>query len=156
MPEQKRLVLTIWEAFKQSLKRPLRTAQFGDFKGKDYMDNKYYELPARPEVGRRKPSRWFESNNKDLMQEVPPEWESWLRNRRDDPPTEEEIIRNRAIHEMKKKNSGYQNSTFNSSNTKREERTEETNPQPNNSSRVRFPRHADLEMYPGQSRTGKD
>ncbi|KAK9890266.1 hypothetical protein WA026_010376 [Henosepilachna vigintioctopunctata] len=33
----------------------------------------------------------------DFMQEVPPEWEAWLRGRRREPPDEEEVLTNLAI-----------------------------------------------------------
>lgn len=149
MPEQKRLVMIMWETFKQSLRRTPRTAQFGEYKGEDYMGNKYYELSARPDVGRRKPSRWFESKNKDLMQEIPIEWESWLRNRRDNVPTNEEIIRNRAISEMKKKNDEK------SKNKKHDSGTPHTSGERDfgtQHSGIRYPRREDLEIYPGQHR----
>ena len=36
----------------------------GDLKGEDYFGNKYYEIPADPSRGKRKPSRWFEPPGK--------------------------------------------------------------------------------------------
>ncbi|KAJ8921640.1 hypothetical protein NQ315_010549 [Exocentrus adspersus] len=77
----------------------------GNLMGSDYFGNKYYEIPPNPSVGKRKPSRWFKPPKKDdFMQEMPAEWEAWLRMRRKEPPSEEEIMKNLAIMQMKKKN----------------------------------------------------
>lgn len=77
----------------------------GTLIGSDYFGNKYYEIPANPSVGSRKPRRWFEPTTQDdFMQEMPAEWESWLRGRRSKPPTEDEMMKNLAIIQMKKKN----------------------------------------------------
>ena len=67
-----------------------RLMQFQDPYGKSY-----YELPAQPQLGKRRPTRWY--NTKDVSkgdaesgpsetwggfdQELPAEWESWLRHR---------------------------------------------------------------------------
>mgnify|MGYP001257836468 FL=1 len=67
-----------------------RLMQFQDPYG-----NSYYELPAQPQLGKRRPTRWY--NTKDVSkgdaesgpsetwggfdQELPAEWESWLRHR---------------------------------------------------------------------------
>ncbi|XP_072937843.1 NADH dehydrogenase [ubiquinone] 1 alpha subcomplex assembly factor 2 [Epargyreus clarus] len=73
--------------------------------GKDYIGNVYYEIPADPSIGRRNPSRWYDPpKGLDFQEPIPAEWESWLRKRRQDPPTEEEIAKNLAIAEMKKVN----------------------------------------------------
>lgn len=51
--------------------------------GEDYFGNKYYEIPANPSIGKRKPSRWFEPSQKDAFdQERTAEWDAWLRGRR--------------------------------------------------------------------------
>ena len=67
-----------------------RLMQFQDPYG-----NSYYELPAQPQLGKRRPTRWY--NTKEVAkgdaesgpsetwggfdQELPAEWESWLRHR---------------------------------------------------------------------------
>lgn len=72
--------------------------------GSDYFGNKYFEIAAERSLGRRR-QRWFEPPVKeDFAQEMPAEWESWLRGRRDGPPKEEEVMRNVAIMDMKKQN----------------------------------------------------
>lgn len=77
----------------------------GNLVGSDYFGNKYYEIPANPSVDKRRASRWFKPPEKDdFMQEMPAEWEAWLRGRRKDPPTEDEVMRNLAIMQMKKIN----------------------------------------------------
>ncbi|XP_050421421.1 NADH dehydrogenase [ubiquinone] 1 alpha subcomplex assembly factor 2 [Adelges cooleyi] len=71
--------------------------------GSDAQGNKYYEIPADPQGGRRLPRRWFVPVDEETG--VPtPEWSQWLRGRRLEPPTKEEIACNEAIAEMKKVN----------------------------------------------------
>ncbi|XP_046992403.1 NADH dehydrogenase [ubiquinone] 1 alpha subcomplex assembly factor 2 isoform X2 [Schistocerca americana] len=100
--EGRSIIGMIFKNFIQSLKpRQIR----GTPVGTDYLGNKYFEIPANPSVGKRKASRWFEPAVKDnFEQEIPAEWEAWLRGRRTAPPMEEEIMRSVAIMEMKKKN----------------------------------------------------
>jgi NADH:ubiquinone oxidoreductase subunit len=77
----------------------------GDLVGTDYFGNRYFEIPANPQIGKRRPSRWFEPKSKeDFDQEIPAEWEAWLRGRRNIPPKEEEVQRNLAIMKQKKEN----------------------------------------------------
>lgn len=53
------------------------------FSGKDYIGNKYYEIPADPSVGRRKPKRWyFPPKGRDFQDPIPAEWQAWLRKTR--------------------------------------------------------------------------
>lgn len=73
--------------------------------GEDHFGNKFFEIPPDPSVGRRKSSRWFEPKEKeDFEQEMPAEWDAWLRGRRSVPPTDEEVARNVQIMNMKKHN----------------------------------------------------
>ncbi len=98
------MFLRVWEEFRKSFKVKL-PSHLGELKGQDYLGNKYFEIKADPAGGRRNPSRWFESKNEDdLTQDVPPEWMSWLRRQRTDPPTEEEIARNIALAQKKQEN----------------------------------------------------
>ncbi|XP_052861440.1 NADH dehydrogenase [ubiquinone] 1 alpha subcomplex assembly factor 2 [Anopheles cruzii] len=77
----------------------------GNLVGEDYFGNKYYEIPPDPSVGRRKASRWFEPTAKEAYdQEITAEWEAWLRGRRREPPTQEELLKNLAIMKMKERN----------------------------------------------------
>lgn len=100
---KRNLFTTIWNSFLQSFKvKPTRI--LGEFKGEDYLGNKYYELPPDPRGGRSRSSRWFESVSGELDQELPPEWMAWLRRRREIPPSKEEIIQNLAISRLKKHN----------------------------------------------------
>ena len=82
--------------------------------GEDYIGNRYYEIPANPSHGKRRPRRWYTSpasNYHDprgsnitegFDNEVPSEWESWLRNRRELPPSDAEILQSYAIADLKK------------------------------------------------------
>lgn len=101
-PPPRRVFLAIFKNFINSLKpRQFR----GNLKGTDYFGNKYFEIPANPSTGKRRDSRWFEPPEKDnFEQEMPAEWEAWLRGRRREPPTDEEVMNNLAIMEMKKRN----------------------------------------------------
>lgn len=77
----------------------------GTLVGSDYFGNKYYEIPTNPSIGKNKASRWFEPPEKeDFMQEMPAEWESWLRGRRKQTPSEDEVMKNLALMKLKKKN----------------------------------------------------
>lgn len=51
--------------------------------GKDYIGNAYYEIPADPSIGKRKPVRWYDPpKGQDFQDPIPTEWEAWLRMRR--------------------------------------------------------------------------
>ena len=83
--------------------------------GEDVLGNKYYEIPAEPSLGRRRPRRWFTnsaSGHQDIRDttkgfvgfdaEVPAEWDSWLRFRRDTPPTNQQVLQSLALADLKK------------------------------------------------------
>jgi NADH:ubiquinone oxidoreductase subunit len=87
----------------------------GNLMGQDYFGNKFYEIPADPQNGRRKAARWFEPVDKEnFEQEVTAEWEAWLRGRRKVAPTDEELMQNLAIIKMKEKNSAELDKKYNS------------------------------------------
>lgn len=89
--------------------------------GTDLHGNKYFEKAADPSVGRRKAARYFEPvdvstvgplflfpnqfcfprQKNEFEAERSPEWEAWLRGRRAEPPTQDEMLRNKAFMEMK-------------------------------------------------------
>lgn len=65
--------------------------------GQDHLGNKYYEV-LKPGHQWRKKQRYFEAPGVDPTSyivvdkaKVPPAWNAWLRFRRDDPPTVEEV-----------------------------------------------------------------
>ncbi|KAK9874349.1 hypothetical protein WA026_002699 [Henosepilachna vigintioctopunctata] len=98
----RRLWMIVFQNFINSFK-PRQIS--GTLKGTDHFGNKYYEIPRNASVGQQRTSRWYDPPVKDdFMQEVPPEWEAWLRGRRREPPDEEEVLKNLAIMHMKKKN----------------------------------------------------
>lgn len=96
---------SIWGTVLKNFINSFKPRQFqGTLVGTDYFGNKYYEIKANASVGKRR-ERWFEPPLKeDFMQEMPAEWESWLRGRRKEVPKEEEIMRSLAIMQIKKKN----------------------------------------------------
>lgn len=63
--------------------------------GMDYNGTEYFQGELRESSRRQRPPRWFIPKEKDnFEQELPPEWEAWLRYRRTTPPTEEEVNEN--------------------------------------------------------------
>lgn len=101
-PPTRNLLMIILKNFVNSF-RPRQI--IGNLKGSDYFGNKYFEIPADLSKGKSKTSRWFVPTEKDeFEQEIPAEWEAWLRYRRKEPPSEEEVLKNLAIMQMKKRN----------------------------------------------------
>ncbi|KAL7305294.1 hypothetical protein TKK_0002427 [Trichogramma kaykai] len=73
--------------------------------GEDYMGTKYYEVTNLKESIHKKSNRYFvpkEKNN--FEQDLPAEWEAWLRKRRTDPPTEAEVMENYEMILTKRQN----------------------------------------------------
>lgn len=89
----------------QNFLKSLRPRQFtGTYMGTDLFGNKYFEIAADPAGGRRKTARYFEPPEKnDFEHEQSPEWESWLRGRRNDPPSMDEMQKNESFKLMKQK-----------------------------------------------------
>nr|CAI5820793.1 unnamed protein product [Callosobruchus analis]CAI5825632.1 unnamed protein product [Callosobruchus analis] len=74
---------SIWMMIIKNFVNSLTPRQLkGTHMGTDYFGNKYYEIAANASLGRRR-ERWFDPPVKDdFMQELPAEWEAWLRGRR--------------------------------------------------------------------------
>lgn len=97
-----------WQAL-----RALRLRLVGPAKelvGTDQFGNKYYRVPKyENRAGQIIPERRFvEAVNREAYQyqmgDFPAEWEAWIRKKREDPPTIEEILRNENYREeMKQK-----------------------------------------------------
>lgn len=89
----------------QNFLKSLRPRQFtGTYMGTDLFGNKYFEKAADPAGGRRKAARYFEPPEKsDFEHEQSPEWEAWLRGRRKEAPSMDEVQRNEAFKLMKQK-----------------------------------------------------
>ncbi|CAK9824791.1 NADH dehydrogenase [ubiquinone] 1 alpha subcomplex assembly factor 2 [Anthophora retusa] len=86
--------------------------------GEDYYGTKYYETPIPKGSAKKLPTRYFEPINKtDFEQELPAEWEAWLRHRRKVPPTKEELERNHQIQLIKKQNARQIKEIYSSSET---------------------------------------
>ncbi|XP_011561510.1 NADH dehydrogenase [ubiquinone] 1 alpha subcomplex assembly factor 2 [Plutella xylostella] len=96
----------VWRIVLRNFINSLRPRQIvGNKMGKDYIGNQYYEIPAKPQEGKRKPTRWYDPpKGQDFQDPIPAEWEAWLRYRRTVPPTEEEVARNVALMQMKQAN----------------------------------------------------
>lgn len=118
----------------------------GTLIGTDYFGNKYYEIPADPAVGRRKASRWFDPPEKeDFEQELPAEWEAWLRGRRKEPPPEAEVLKNLAIMQLKKKNAAELEAKYSKGADNQLLPKDVKGPQS-------FPQYEDYEIMPGKPR----
>lgn len=99
MPSERRLWKIVFDNFLKSLKPKKVENPIGE----DAQGNRYFETPADPQGGRRLPRRWFVPVDEETG--VPtPEWSQWLRGRRSEPPTNDEIAYNEAIASMKKVN----------------------------------------------------
>lgn len=82
MSKPRSILAFVWNNFKNSLIPRQRT---GNYMGTDYFGNKYFEIPAQPQIGKRRAERWFEPSEKrdeNFDRELTAEWESWLRHRR--------------------------------------------------------------------------
>uniref|UniRef100_T1J3E4 NADH dehydrogenase [ubiquinone] 1 alpha subcomplex subunit 12 n=1 Tax=Strigamia maritima TaxID=126957 RepID=T1J3E4_STRMM len=94
-PQPRGVWATVWKNFFKSL--GIARGPSGTVVGKDQFGTKYWEIPS---VDNKRASRWFEAVEKDKFdQEIPVEWEAWLRGRRKVPPTEDEIRKNNAIQQ---------------------------------------------------------
>ncbi|KAL3868899.1 hypothetical protein ACJMK2_041655 [Sinanodonta woodiana] len=82
-----------WQNLKTSLYHSRKQKEY--FMGQDQYGNKYFEKKAEPSQNLRG-SRYVLPQSKDLFEvpEIPTEWNAWLRHRRVEPPTEEEIEKN--------------------------------------------------------------
>lgn len=76
------------------------------FIGQDHLGNKYYEGKNDRPGGKLR--RFYKDSDKryegpvevDLSKRIPPAWDSWLRHRRNDPPSLEEVIQSDSYFEM--------------------------------------------------------
>ncbi|KAK3925693.1 NADH dehydrogenase [ubiquinone] 1 alpha subcomplex assembly factor 2 [Frankliniella fusca] len=97
----------IWyQAFQNFLNSFKPRQSKAELKGEDRLGNKYYETIPTAISNRVKPHRYYlpYSGEEDFHQELPAEWEAWLRGRRKLPPTPEEIAKNYAIMLQTKEN----------------------------------------------------
>eukprot|EP00088_Acartia_fossae_P043939 TRINITY_DN4651_c0_g1_i1.p1 TRINITY_DN4651_c0_g1~~TRINITY_DN4651_c0_g1_i1.p1 ORF type:complete len:185 (+),score=46.09 TRINITY_DN4651_c0_g1_i1:45-599(+) len=115
-PKSRGMIRYVVKSFLDSFKIAKRE-KVGEIIGRDPYGNIYYELPAQPQLGKRRPTRWYtaadKKNERDALNkevwagfdsDLPSEWESWLRFRRTEPPSDDEVMQSLAIAEMKKIN----------------------------------------------------
>lgn len=101
MAKERGVMKIIWNSFISSLKpRFARRKLIGE----DYYGTKYYEEELRNSARKRPPRYFVPVNKEDFEQELPAEWEAWLRYRRKDPPTQEEVEANYRLAMTKKEN----------------------------------------------------
>lgn len=81
----------IWKHFVASITPRAKPKLMGE----DYYGTRYFETPLHPGSRHNRPSRYFEPVTKDNFEaEIPAEWEAWLRHRRKEAPTQEELEKN--------------------------------------------------------------
>lgn len=82
------------------------TSKTGDAKliGEDFYGTKYYETPPRAGSYKRAARHFEPVTENNYEQEMPAEWEAWLRHRRREAPTKEEVEENYRIILMKREN----------------------------------------------------
>lgn len=97
MAKERGLVMQVWRSFVASLKFKSSKARLV---GEDYHGTKYYEDPAATRRGRI----FIPVDKENFEQEVPAEWEAWLRYRRREPPTTEEVNASYELMMLKKSN----------------------------------------------------
>ncbi|KAJ8897028.1 hypothetical protein PR048_002374 [Dryococelus australis] len=94
--------VTEWNVLREELVSVRGVGKFrkGVGKGVGWVKERW---ESSPPGGNRRRERWFTPKEKDnFEQEIPAEWEAWLRGRRKEPPQEEEVKRNLVMIEMKK------------------------------------------------------
>lgn len=101
MAKERGVLKLLWNSFVSSLKPRFARRKF---MGEDYYGTKYYEEEIRYSSRKRPPRYFVPINKEDFEQELPAEWESWLRYRRKEPPTQEEIEASYRLAATKKKN----------------------------------------------------
>lgn len=101
MAKERGVFKMIWNSFISSLKPRYARRKL---MGQDYYGTKYYEEEIRYSARKRPPRYFIPVNKEDFEQELPAEWEAWLRYRRKDPPTREEIDANYQLAMTKKEN----------------------------------------------------
>lgn len=122
----------------------------GELKGTDHFGNKYFEISAGG--NRSKRSRYFEPIGKEdgFDAELPAEWESWLRGRRGQPPTDEEVMANYQLMLDKKKKALEIEQKFKGLKKDQLELTAG-----DIKKRTAFPEYADYEHMPGSKPSSK-
>uniref|UniRef100_A0A069DNV6 Uncharacterized protein n=1 Tax=Panstrongylus megistus TaxID=65343 RepID=A0A069DNV6_9HEMI len=140
--EGRGLLVSIFKNFINSLK----PRQFkGNFVGKDYSGNQYFEIPSE----RGRSSRYYVPKGGDVSkfdEGLPAEWESWLRHRRKTPPTEEELAQNLAMMKRRKDNALKIEEKFKSSEVEQKKSTR---------SSTSYPQYGEFELYPGKKHEEK-
>lgn len=139
MAKERNLIAIVFKNFFKSL---LPRKFSGELRGSDHMGNKYYEISS---LNRNKASRYFTpiGGEAGFDNEIPAEWEAWLRGRRSQPPTETEVLSNYRLMLEKKKNAAEIDTKFKGV-------TEENLLPPDMKGMRSFPKYNDYEVMPGK------
>ncbi|KAK6188746.1 hypothetical protein SNE40_004861 [Patella caerulea] len=130
----------------------------GMLKGSDHFGNKYFEKVYNDE--KRRPSRWIEAEDEDQSKvpDIPTEWDAWLRLKRQEPPTQQEVDRNymlmlrtqKRAEDLKAKDLESRLPAADDG----EQKHITTNVEPEQD-RTQFPTYDDLEVRPGTFKDGE-
>ncbi|XP_011882387.1 PREDICTED: mimitin, mitochondrial [Vollenhovia emeryi] len=101
MAKERGVMRVLWNSFVSSFKPRFARRKL---MGEDYYGTKYYEEEIRYSARKRPPRYFVPVNKEDFEQALPAEWEAWLRYRRKEPPTREEIDANYRLAVTKKEN----------------------------------------------------
>eukprot|EP00088_Acartia_fossae_P003616 TRINITY_DN11533_c0_g1_i2.p1 TRINITY_DN11533_c0_g1~~TRINITY_DN11533_c0_g1_i2.p1 ORF type:complete len:184 (+),score=37.50 TRINITY_DN11533_c0_g1_i2:45-596(+) len=158
-PKSRGMFQYVFKNFWNSLKVGKRQ-KVGNLVGRDPFGNVYYELPAQPELGKRRPTRWYNAETtgrKDIVSrdtwagfdsDLPSEWESWLRYRRDNPPSDDEVLQGLALADMKKRNAA--KLEVKRIDEMRAAGIEPEAPKPQDHEKNFYPKYDEFEVMPGE------
>ncbi|XP_076439974.1 NADH dehydrogenase [ubiquinone] 1 alpha subcomplex assembly factor 2-like [Babylonia areolata] len=128
--------------------------------GEDHLGNTYYEAEA--DGTSRRGSRWVEARGQEdpqFIPDVPPEWDAWLRRRRNIPPSQEELDRNYAMMvrtQRRAKELEDKEGMANSPEGEGEADQSYTETVTEDSFKSKFPQYKGFEVTPGQFKKKKD
>ncbi|XP_011686671.1 PREDICTED: mimitin, mitochondrial [Wasmannia auropunctata] len=101
MAKERGVMQILWKTFLSAMKPRFARRKL---MGEDYYGTRYYEEEIRYSARKRPPRYFVPVNKDDFEQELPAEWEAWLRYRRKEPPTREEVEANYQVAQAKKEN----------------------------------------------------
>ncbi|XP_074602385.1 uncharacterized protein LOC141856042 [Brevipalpus obovatus] len=126
------------------------------FKGQDGYGNRYFESDSLNPLGKK--TRISQPPKEvDRLNILSPEWEAWLRHRRDDPPSTEEVSRNLEAAKIRKQKADERLRTMLRENKEyvpraREIRRQQDEREMHNPFNASFPRYPDLEESPSSEK----
>jgi len=154
----------VWRAIVKSF---VKSEPAGTQVGSDPFGNRYFEIPPDPSRGKRRPVRWYdapETNAPDVLgvqrtagfdAQIPAEWESWLRMRRDDPPTDEQVLQSLALADLKKRNAAKLDAKHREEQLALGRTPDDLEVKPMDHEKTFWPKYAEYEIYAGEKQGEK-